>query len=254
MQDPQQTFETSLVHRAAIGAAVLHMRDPQFVQALCNRAMPSEEVELPGSTALALVDLLYGDRHLSQPAGQLPPQQVKVLMRGLTFAAKRKEPKWSAFQCWKICHTMKALYPDAGGKDFSHVLKHTVWSERSQPEGTFSWEVVFSDGKLFVSRLHALLNVGVPKGVLYTFLKAAGTRKHFFETAMCRDTVTILRALIQCTGLEDILEVRTLLPSVRCSYSHHATTRSMRNHGMALSVLRSIALGTKVVRCCAGCS
>jgi hypothetical protein len=198
-----------MLHEAAMGAAILHMRGTAFLRHFLSRAIPDDRTELEGRPALAMLDLLFGVQRSAVPTYSPTATQRSAIMKGLLQAGVRRERRWTAFECWQICRMLHKLDPQVRGPQFTRILSHTVWHEHTQlRQGTYEWEVVLSNPTLFTSRMHALLNAKVPHGVTYAFCKAATVHDGFFNGIKPRDTLTLLRVLIPTSGLEETTQVR----------------------------------------------
>lgn len=209
VQDRRQRWDVDMLHNAAMGAAILHMRDTAFLRNLFNKAIPDDTTTLTGRPALALLDLLYGaQRHTSHKYVPTATQR-RAIVRGILHAGMNpSERRWTAFECWQICRMLQKLDPEFSNHQFTRIVNHTVWNEHTQlRQGSYEWEIVLSNSTLFTSRLHALLRAGVPNGVMYAFCKAASAYEGFFIGIKPRDTLTMLRVLIPMTGVEDTTQV-----------------------------------------------
>lgn len=209
MQDPERRWDAVLIQKAAGGAALLHIRDAVIVQRLTEHAVGRGAPRLPGRTALALTDLIYGAHRQARRRYEPDGRTRATIAHALTYAAANHERRWTAFECWQICRLLPQLNPGVSNGDFTHVAQHTVWAEHTQRrQGTLAWEAVFTNCKTFVSRMHGLQRSRAPRGVLYAFFSAAAQLPGFFDEVEPRDTVTLLCLLIQCTGLDDLVTVR----------------------------------------------
>ena len=215
-----------MLHRAARGAAVLQMRDTEFLHHLFDKAIPDSDTELAGRPALALLDLLYGAQRHSPHSYVPPATQRRAIVRGILGVAAKRDRRWTAFECWQICRMLHKLDKEAATKhQFTRIVSHTVWNEHTQlGQGTYEWEVVLSNPTLFTSRMHALLNADAPPGVLFAFCKAAAAHEGFFDGIKPRDTLTMLRAIIPTSGLDDSAQVGSMhaLPSEPDMFSENA--------------------------------
>jgi hypothetical protein len=220
VQDRRQRWDVAMLHKAAMGAAVLHMRETAFLSNFFAKAIPDNTTELASRPALALLDLLFGAQRRPSHSYVPSPTQRRAIVRGILPAASKRERRWTAFECWQICRMLQQLDPEADGHLFTRIVSHTVWSEHTQlRQGTYEWEVVLADPTLFTSRIHALLKAGAPHGVTYAFCKAASQYECFFDEIKPRDTLTLLRALIPTTGLDDMVQVRSTccpVPQTMC--------------------------------------
>lgn len=197
-----------MVQKAAMGAAILHMRDAAFVQQLFMKAIPYEDTELTGRRALAFLDLVCGAQRHTRNAYKPTDIERRAICIGILQAGTKRERRWTAFECWQICRMLPHLDRQVSSHQFTRVVQHTVWNEHTQlGQGSYRWEVVFSDVTLFTSRMHALLNAAVPHGVLYAFCRATSELDGFYNDIKPRDTLTMLRVLIPTTGLDHITQV-----------------------------------------------